>query len=248
MNTLRLFWKILPKKSRDGLLQGMSFFDQRYFADVFNQRPFPEIYHKKKCIQIHVPKCAGSSIAKSIFGNHKGGNHASALWYKANFPEEYFNYYIFSTVRNPWSRLVSAWSYVQQDDIPPNNKRWGELMRQFGDFETFVKEWLTEENCYRFHHFTPQSAYLCDDMGIISIDYVGRVETIANDFERICSNIGVKCDLQTVNARREDDYRYYYSDLTAEIVGKVYQQDAKLFGYTFEGFSEEEIRTYKLDI
>jgi hypothetical protein len=245
MKALRLLWKTLPQKSRHGLLQGASFFDQRYFSDVLNQKPFPAVYHEKRCIQIHIPKCAGSSLARSVFGNNKGGHHASALWYKANFPDEFMNYYMFSMVRNPWDRLVSAWNYVQQDDIPANNKRWGNLMREFGDFNTFVKEWLTEENSYRFHHFTSQSAYLCDDMGVISLDYVGRVETIEADFKKICTDMNIKNELKSLNVRRANDYREYYTDETAEIVKSVYRQDVKLLGYTFDGFTDTEIRTHK---
>ena len=78
-----------------------------------------QISDKHKCIFIHVPKAAGSSVETSeIFedqriktGEYVGG-HTTALEYRETYPGKFKNYFKFAFVRNPYSRLVSAFSYL----------------------------------------------------------------------------------------------------------------------------------------
>ena len=63
------------------------------------------IDHQRKVIFIHIPKTAGISIYNMM--RYSGSqNHKTRLDYE----EDYFSVRV---VRNPWDRLVSAYSYVK---------------------------------------------------------------------------------------------------------------------------------------
>lgn len=64
-----------------------------------------------KCIFLHVPKAAGISISKTLFGN-LGPCHITYDWFEQNLGLVTIKaYYKFTFVRNPWDRLYSAYSF-----------------------------------------------------------------------------------------------------------------------------------------
>ena len=86
------------------------------------------IYDKYKCIHIHIPKTAGTSITKALHGkdfvlfdtNKKiWRQHATALETREHYgKEKWDSYFKFSIVRNPFDRLVSAYNWLCQDMKP----------------------------------------------------------------------------------------------------------------------------------
>jgi hypothetical protein len=79
------------------------------------------ISEDKKIIFVHIPKTAGSSIAKSLalgggkvqFGgmNKVYDTHTTARQLKASYPN-YDNFFTFAFVRNPWDRLYSWFTFL----------------------------------------------------------------------------------------------------------------------------------------
>src|SRR3954465_5712000 len=66
-----------------------------------------------KCIFIHIPKTAGVSISKSLFGNYT--DHANIDWYLKHYEKRTVEqYYKVAFVRNPWDRLYSAYVFLRQ--------------------------------------------------------------------------------------------------------------------------------------
>ena len=61
------------------------------------------LFPKAKCVLIHIPKNAGTSIRRGFFdGEYEGPVQGS-------IPEEWMQYFRFAFVRNPYDRLISAW-------------------------------------------------------------------------------------------------------------------------------------------
>jgi hypothetical protein len=194
-------------------------------------------FDRHQCIFVHIPKCAGISVVKSLFGDFDCG-HTSLLRYQIMFaPEEFRRYFKFTFVRNPFDRLVSAYFFMQKGGINEKDRRWAQRkLARFDSFEAFVKNWVTPFNVERALHFRPQTRFICLDNRPPAMDFVGYLENIEADFAFVARKLGLNARLLETNrnAARERDYRQYYNDETRKIVARVYANDFKMLGYTFD--------------
>jgi hypothetical protein len=71
----------------------------------------------------------------------------------------------------------------------------------------------------------------------VQVDFVGRHESLAEDFATISQRIGVE-GLSLPHKRkatdRKQDYRSYYSDELAALVGDYFKRDVEGLGYSFD--------------
>ncbi len=65
-------------------------------------------------IFIHVPKAAGSSIKTEIYGKPQFGHRRIAEFYAYDRART-AAFFKFAFVRNPWDRMLSAFTYLRQD-------------------------------------------------------------------------------------------------------------------------------------
>ena len=187
-----------------------------------------------KAIFIHVPKCAGMSI--SYFCRQNGllidPVNRSDIWLKQN--KSYQNIenvavdFSFAFVRNPFSRMVSAWKC-----------QWVSC-NQYKTFKDFILYFLPESNSitfFRWSHvmpFTDTRMKLFNSNGNQLIDFIGKVENLQEDFNIICDKIGIpQQQLPHKNKTKHKHYMEYYDDETREIVAQKYARDIEYFGYKF---------------
>lgn len=192
-------------------------------------------FHYYRCIFVHIPKNAGISVSYALFGN-TGGSHRKIRDYQKIFSRRKFKtFYKFTFVRNPWDRLVSTYFFLKQGGLTEKDKQWAEEhIMQYENFETFVLEWLTEENILNSLHFQPQHIFLEDKDGEFAIDFIGRFENLQEDFKKVTTKLNMERDLKKTNtSTRAKDYQSYYNSATAEKVKKIYDKDIQLFNYTF---------------
>lgn len=192
-------------------------------------------YHFYNCIFVHIPKTAGVSISKSIFGNLAGG-HKTIQIYQNLFGPYFDKYFKFAFVRNPWDRLYSAYTFLKDGGFNEKDRKWSEAnLSHFQDFEDFVINWLSKENSYKKAHFISQHHFITNDKGKIAVDFLGRFENLIQDVEIICNKIGVKNTLAHNNqSKRAANYQEMYTPEMIAIVEKVYQKDISTFGYAFD--------------
>lgn len=93
------------------------------------------ISHDHKLIFIHIPKCAGRSIAETF---KTRPDHFTANYYASEYEKRWADYDVFTIVRNPYDRLVSIYNYVQQHRRHPLEPI---ACRENGQTPTF-KEWV----------------------------------------------------------------------------------------------------------
>ncbi len=190
-------------------------------------------YDRLKCIFVHVPKAAGVSVAQALFGGLGGGHHTVDDYRCAYSAAEFESYFKFTFVRNPWDRVLSAYSFLQRGGFDAADSSWArEKLGRFSSFEAFVRGWLTEANIWTELHFFPQY-YFITIGGRVAVDFVGRVETIERDFGTVTSRLGLDATLPHLNRSGERNYREWYSEKLAHIVADVYRTDIDLLGYKF---------------
>lgn len=192
-------------------------------------------YDARQAIFVHITKTAGTSVAKSLFGELP--YHYTAWEYRVIFGRRDFGrYFKFAFARNPWDRLYSAFSYLKGGGWDDADAAWSS--RHLGgieDFNQFVLDWLSPDRITAHIHFRPQSWFLCDHEGRILVDYLGRYERLSQDFSHIAERVNPQAALINVNKSRRSDYRNAYSAAAIEKVGDLYRADIELLGYTFDG-------------
>lgn len=193
-----------------------------------------EGFDRLHCIYVHIPKTAGVSINKALFGNY-GGGHRSVRSYRRIFGPRVFNqYFKFTFVRNPYSRLLSAYQFFRNGGFNESDQLWAsENLSQFASFEAFVMDWLNEHSIWSKDHFVPQYAFVSDVDSNLEVDFVGKFESIDDDFREVCHRLGVTATLGTENSGGTGtaSWRDHYSNMMLDKVSRIYAKDFAVFSY-----------------
>ena len=205
---------------------------------------------------VHVPKTGGFSIREAlqpyasrpdrylvnrmldrvgIHVNHWGPpamrrfrRHASARQAQHHLPRAAFDeLYKFAFVRNPWDRMVSFYHYVLSR---PDHHRH-EQVKSLPDFEHYLRYEARRGK-------ESQKDLLVDRHGNVLVDFVGRYESLQEDFAYLRAKLLVVCKLEHHNRSKHRDYRQYYNSRTVNLVAELFQEDIELFGYTFDATSQ----------
>jgi hypothetical protein len=201
--------------------------------------PYRRYTNKYKCIFIHIPKAAGTSILKAIGDGKVQRDHASYSDYMKSDPVKFENYFKFTFTRNPWDRIASAYFYLKKGG---NNSEadlaLSELFNsKYSSFERFVLDYLDEDKLSIVTMFRTQSSFICDAQGRSMMDYTGKFENIAEDYEKIASQLSIPNKLEEINVinTQKKHYSGYYSN--TEMINKIkklYKNDCEEFGYKYE--------------
>jgi hypothetical protein len=199
--------------------------------DGYSYKPFDD----NKAIFIHIPKCAGVSVNRTLFGNLAGGHMTLEEYLNVFEPEHIDAYFKFTIVRNPWDRLVSAYFFLKKGGFGDRDRDWfNEELSSFASFDDFVKRWVNEENIWKWHHFRPQYHYMLDKREKVPLDFIGFLENLDEDFAFISQRMGLTVALPKSNKSEHNNYQDYYSEESKEIVKSVYSRDIQMLGYNFD--------------
>jgi hypothetical protein len=194
-------------------------------------------FDRHRCIFVHIPKCAGVSVCRSLFGDYGAGHYPIRVFQEVFEPPLFDSYFKFAFVRNPWDRLLSAYRFLSQGGFNETDRRWARrYLSPYREFGEFVRDWVTPDNIASWIHFRPQVDFLSLANGKSGVDFVGRYEQLDADFRRVCERIGVKNRLLHLNSNghRGEDYRPAYDTETRAIVAEVYGRDIAALGYDFD--------------
>lgn len=158
--------------------------------------------------------------------------HAHVIAAREMLPAAYFDsLYKFAFVRNPWDLQVSSFYHIQRERP--------QLMNGISDFNEFMRFKFDSERTYQYHIDTSlslQSDYLVDLHGEQLVDFVGKYETLHEDFDSICRHLSlpsVKLPHKRAATDRERDYRKYYEDDVADLVARYFERDISILNYQF---------------
>lgn len=198
-----------------------------------------------KAVFVHVPKAAGTSVRKALYGLKSF--HIPAIRYQIADPERFRIYFKFCFVRNPWDRIQSAFRYlyrrVGSDPSFPDHRWATEMLDGLSSFSHFLDKMDSEASfrsrVRRYIHFRDQLDWIAEpgagDRRIL-VDYVGKYETLEHDFGVISSKLNSQVELPYERRLSDgrDFRREYSSSRMVEIVGHLYRADLDAFGYSFE--------------
>lgn len=184
---------------------------------------------------IHVPKVAGSSIEKALFGTKGAVGHQTALACREADPEAYAKGFSFAFVRNPYDRFVSAYAYLEKGGRNKYDHAWAQKhLMHYGSFRNFVlalRDEKVKNEVLSWMHFIPQYRFITDEDENSMVDFIGRYERLQADFDTLKAKLGAHGSLPHENASDRDLYQHYYDHETAQIIYDIYQKDFEMFGY-----------------
>ncbi len=199
-------------------------------------------YLKTRIIFIPIPKVACVSLKKAF--RKKVYFYEKRKDYSINVPPlprfiNTDNYYVFAFVRNPFDRLVSC--YV--DRLKRKNKMFLDNVSKYNinsnmNFKEFVKAISKIPDEYSDTHFKSQVCFLMKDGKLIP-NFIGKIETIDEDFNSICKVFNIDSKLEHLNtSKNREPYEIYYDEETIKLVEERYKEDLKVFDYKYEEVSQ----------
>lgn len=194
---------------------------------------------------VHIPKTAGNSIQNVLraysedkivclmphqdgierfevrsdkFNIHK---HSTLHDYRAELGDEVFQrLFKFTSVRNPWDRMVSFYFSPHRGPVSWNREQFLQLIAQIPPVTAHV---FLEGGSY--------SGPSCFN----NMDYFIRYESLNDDFKKVCELIGIPwVPLPIRNKSKRQPYAIYYDDELVELVRNRFSEEISYFGYEFE--------------
>lgn len=220
------------------------------------------------CLFVHIPKSAGQSVEQFFVdrlgldwerdreqlllqanddrsrGTEKLAHLSAAEYVVDGFitQAEFDALYTFTFVRNPWTRILSEYRYRNYFSH-----------RSFRDFVLNKLPRPGWNDQYR--HVMPQYDMLHDADGRLLVDFVGRFESLQDDFDRVCAHLGIedsalphrnKSDKKSRDSKRRlrnwlysngendlEELSGFYDEETRRAVADYYRKDIEAFGYAY---------------
>src|SRR5690242_16373729 len=199
-------------------------------ADLRGRGVYAGVPDEKRCIFIHIPKTAGTSVAQTLFG--AASRHVPYIEYLRANPHKFARYFKFSFVRDPWDRLVSTYFFLKNGGMNETDLEWSrQNLEPYKTFDDFVCRGLARPEIVSWVHFRPQADFILSPDDQQMMDFVGRFERLERDFGIIADRLGVRASLQSRNAGEHMPFESYYTLETANVVARVYARDVAAFGY-----------------
>jgi hypothetical protein len=196
------------------------------------------ICHNKRCIFIHIPKTAGTSIEQFIKDNNnnpiillgvKNGrsmHHYSALEIKSLFPDIFSKYYKFSFVRNPYDRLLSEYYWCK---IPNVGFKYGKTKLEFLYYvSNVIKQKSYFKNIFN-DHFIPQYMFVYNTNNELLVNHLFKYEDLDIAIEFIKKKININKSLDKLNKTNTE--KTEWSNIEKEIIYSLYEKDFLYFQY-----------------
>lgn len=205
-----------------------------------------------QCIYVRVSKAASSSIQQAFrqpnsimdYLKHilfeRGEfdmKHHDLAHYSKTYPDYFQEYYKFSFVRNPWGRIFSQYRYHRYNLKSPEAQcSFEDWVKKCLEAYNSPEEYLFGRNRHIFiRHITNQLDWFIVE-GKLTMDFIGRYESLNEDFDKICKSRSWNLRLPRINTTKaeDEDYIEHYTPELVDIVGQLHSKDLEEFGYRFE--------------
>lgn len=211
------------------------------------------ISHANRMVYFSIPKTGSESIRHyldtvsdeeirkfpDVTRDHPFYSHMRPLEAKAVFDQrgwDFFSFFRFATIRNPWARIASLYKMMQR------NKAFRSSRTTFSDWVSALdpdgKPRAGIQEKWYAHGVMRMTDFLSGNDGTLLVDRVFRVEDqlplLQDEVARRVRGEVLNTPPRHINrAPRSYDWRQMYSDRDRERVAALYASDIRTFGYEF---------------
>jgi len=213
----------------------------RILEKIFIRLPLPtypyEMYmHKYKCLFVHIPKNAGSSIIKTM-GHEKGRSHVQWNHFIESNSRWFRRYHKFAICREPLDRLLSGYNYIinggNQSEKDLALKK--EIETGCNNIDEFIEKCLSYEFMMENIIFAPQYLFVFNDRHECMMDTILRFESLSKDWLMLANKhqlpASLKIENVTNNAVRKNKTNPQLKPENILKVKALYHRDYQLFDY-----------------
>ena len=186
---------------------------------------------------VHIPKCAGKSISAYIMQN---SNDFKTLHEKSHAtPKELLELNqdlgtTFAVVRNPFTRAVSLYKYLFEDNI---NKVIEPTIPYFHhkpdlSWHKTLRQEYPKMSFRKFVSRLPYMPLAQLQTDFLPVDKILRFENLQEDFKFIQDSLGTNRQLFKINNTNDKFWKEYYTHDTDKIVVEKYSKDFDLLNYS----------------
>jgi hypothetical protein len=197
------------------------------------------ISHKLQFIYIHLNKTGGRSVneffnSRNVTSKGEGAytrrvynvkgrkwrvDHRPLIYWERKYPDLYPTYFKWSTIRNPWDRLVSWWKSRGHELPWKNLKQYIKNTPEPGGPHPFSQRWFL------------------DSKGEMGLDFIAKLENIEEDFKYVCSKIDMPYEklvhIGKSHIKGGPPYWKYYDEESKNIVYERNKDIIERFSYEF---------------
>lgn len=221
------------------------------------------ISDKYKCIFIHIPKCAGTSIeskiaieegTENLLPDHRTILDMEPVHLKHIFSCSYYSivrrtkYFFLRKKIGSFYKMSSQYKFDNYFKFSIVRNSWSRAYSWYrnvmNDYD-HLKRYKISSQCsfenYLLNHIDSQKElrtqlyWLQDSNGNISLDFIGRFENIDTDFIKIAQIIGLS-DVELPKKRytgKSFTYIDAYNDTTKDLLWKRYKKEIDYFRFEF---------------
>jgi hypothetical protein len=149
--------------------------------------------------------------------------------------------FIFTFVRNPWDRIVSQYHYYRKLEIKHPKKiqvkpkpTFAEHVEGIYTGELTIPE-IDWRNVNGLSQSNNQVKWLnsVESLGL-NFDFIGRFENFEAEVFALLNKLDLENrEIPKTNTSNHSHYTNYYTPRLVEMVGEIYKEDCKRFGYQF---------------
>ncbi|MFN3218525.1 MAG: sulfotransferase family 2 domain-containing protein [Acidimicrobiales bacterium] len=199
-----------------------------------------------RCLFIHVPKNAGTSVMEALRLDVGLPGHRTWREYEGRcITPEGTPYFSFAVVRDPRDRVVSSYDYARMERSLYHAVDGVSFSGVHPDHAALAAMTLDEcvaalaERPCDFDHpgWGPQHPYVLDEHGEARVDMLCRFEHLAADLERVTDRLGIaQLELPHLNRStplddRPAPWEQRLGARSRALVEQHYARDLDLFGY-----------------
>jgi hypothetical protein len=192
------------------------------------------ISHDHKCIFIHIPRTAGSSIEHMIAGQdwwheESSTKHLTASQAKRLYADYWHKYFKFSFVRHPVDRVISCLRFADYFGLSVDdsgNINFEEYRRKFGSktITEFDYRFYGLKHVRRWRH---RKGAIYGNILDENLDFVGKYENVQSDIEYIKERIRINSALP--HCEKSERHNYHLSDAIISEIHSMYRLDFRKY-------------------